>query len=51
MARLTGRGSRIKCRRCGFDVADASRKSRVEIILREIQVRVRGKWLKMTDNM
>ena len=53
MARLTGRGSRIVCRGCGFDVGsamweDATPPLRVEsrgwkIILREIQVRVRGK--------
>ena len=30
MARLTSHGSRIICRGCGFDVADAGRKSRVE---------------------
>ena len=49
MARLAGRG---------LYVANASLMSRMrvesrgwKIILREIQVRVRGKWLKMTDNM
>ena len=30
MSRLTSHGSRIICRGCGFDVADAGRKSRVE---------------------
>ena len=49
MTRLTGRG---------LYVAGAGLMSRMrvesrgwKIIWREIQVRVRGKWLKMTDNM
>ena len=46
------RGSRVVCRRCGLEVADAGRKPRDgKIILRNIQVRVRGDWVKMADNL
>ena len=46
------RGSRVVCRRCGLEVADVGRKPRDgKIILRNIQVRVRGDWVKMADNL
>ena len=44
MARLTGRGSRVAgrgscivCRKCGFDVTDAGRKSRVRVSMSRVE--------------
>ena len=37
MARLTGRGSQIVCRGCGFDDMDVGRKSKVRVSMSRVE--------------